>query len=55
MFIHTLEKRQGIKIGCPEESSLKIGNINQKKLKTILKNYPQNDYTKYLSKLNKIR
>ena len=51
MFIHTLEKRQGIKIGCPEESSLKIGNINNLQLKKILKNYPQNDYKKYLLSL----
>ncbi len=51
MFIHTLEKRQGIKIGCPEETSLRIGNLNKKKLKKIIFNYPCNDYKKYLLSL----
>ena len=50
-FIRTLEKRQGIKIGCPEESALRNGFISKKALKKTLKSYPDNNYTRYLSLL----
>tara|TARA_Y100000591_G_scaffold332489_1_gene370010 strand:- start:12 stop:872 length:861 start_codon:yes stop_codon:yes gene_type:complete len=52
-FIRTLEKRQGIKIGCPEEASFKNGYINKKQLKFLLKSYPDNSYKKYLYSLLK--
>ena len=36
-FIRTLEKRQGIKIGCPEEASFKNGYIDKRQLSNLNK------------------
>ena len=46
-LIHTLEKRQGVKIGCPEEVALKNGWITSQKLKNQI-NGSSNDYNNYL-------
>lgn len=46
-LIFTLEKRQGIKIGCPEEIALKNGWITFEKLKEII-GENKNEYNNYL-------
>ncbi|MDB4158327.1 glucose-1-phosphate thymidylyltransferase RfbA [Gammaproteobacteria bacterium] len=46
-FVQTLEKRQGLKIACPEEIAWRNGWINSEKLKLIGKNY-HNSYGDYL-------
>lgn len=49
-FVYTLEKRQGLKIACPEEISWRNGWITSEDLLVISKSY-NNSYGKYLSEL----
>lgn len=50
-FIHTIEARQGLKIGCPEEVSWRMGYINNEKLEEAAQRYRKNDYGQYLLSL----
>ena len=50
-FIHTLEKRQGIKVGCPEVVAWKKGWISSDKLGEIAFEYKKSGYGKYLNNL----
>ena len=38
-FIQTIEKRQGLKIGCPEEIAWKLNYINDDQLEEIAQKY----------------
>ncbi len=49
-FVYTLEKRQGLKIACPEEISWRNGWITSEDLLEISKSY-KNSYGIYLSEL----
>lgn len=51
-FIRTIEKTQGIKIGCVEEIAYKKGLIDIEQLKKIVNEYnTNNEYKRYLSSL----
>ena len=50
-FIYNIEKRQGLKICCPEEIAYKKGWISKKKLNEIIKPFLKNVYGKYLKNL----
>ena len=50
-FIETIEKRQGLKIACLEEISLKNNWINKKEIKKSISFYGNCDYSKYLKSL----
>ena len=50
-FIKTIEKRQGLKIGCPEEIAWKLNYINDFQLEEIAKKYISSTYGLYLMKL----
>jgi glucose-1-phosphate thymidylyltransferase len=50
-YIQAIEKRQGIKVGCPEEAALKAGLLPKEKLEKILKRMPNCEYKEYLKKL----
>jgi len=50
-FVQTIEKRQGIKIGCPEEAALSQGYINNKDFSRLVESMPQCEYRSYLEKL----
>lgn len=50
-FIHSIERRQGLKIGCPEEVAFRMGFINKTQLEKIVDTCPQTDYAKYLKHL----
>ena len=52
-FIHTLEKRQGINVGCPEEIAFRMGWINYDKLLKLAESHSKNEYGVYLQKLIK--
>ncbi|MDC3119143.1 glucose-1-phosphate thymidylyltransferase RfbA [Prochlorococcus sp. AH-716-K03] len=50
-FIHTLEKRQGIKVGCPEEVSWRKGWISSDQVEQIAYQHSKSGYGKYLNNL----
>ena len=50
-FVHTLEKRQGLKIACPEEISWRNGWIDTGQLKKIAKSLEKSGYGEYLLQL----
>lgn len=52
-FIATVEKRQGLKINCPEEIAYRNGWISDKKLREIAKPLEKSGYGKYLLALIK--
>jgi glucose-1-phosphate thymidylyltransferase len=50
-FVQIIEKRQGLKIGCPEEIALENGFISKKQLEAHLKSLLNNEYKTYLLNL----
>tara|TARA_Y100001935_G_scaffold207420_1_gene176658 strand:- start:158 stop:1030 length:873 start_codon:yes stop_codon:yes gene_type:complete len=50
-FIYIIEKRQGLKISCPEEISFRKGWIKKNELKKIINMYSNNPYSKYLNNI----
>ena len=50
-YIATIERRQGLKIGCIEEIALRMGYIDSKQLENIIDKIAKNDYRKYLEGL----
>ena len=49
-FIHTIEKRQGLKVACLEEIAYDKGLIDKEMLKDHIKNYKGNAYANYLKR-----
>jgi len=47
-YIATMERRQGLKIGCIEEIALRMGYIDSKQFEKIIDQSPENEYKKYL-------
>jgi len=47
-FIEVLEKRQGIKIACPEEIAWMMGYISDDELELLASKYKHNSYGRYL-------
>ena len=43
-FVQTLEKRQGIKIGCPEEAAFRAGLIDQGQFNALIQRMPSCRY-----------
>lgn len=52
-FIQTLQKRQGLKIGCIEEIAFDLGYIDAQQLKRMAAPMAQNEYGRYL--LNRLK
>jgi len=50
-FVHTLEKRQGLKIACPEEVAWRNGWISTGRLKDLAAGLIKSGYGEYLCKL----
>jgi glucose-1-phosphate thymidylyltransferase len=50
-FVASIEKRQGLKIACPEEIAFRQGFIDEKKLRRHAEELSGTDYGSYLSKL----
>lgn len=50
-FVETLERRQGLKIGCPEEISWRQGWINDDELSELASALSKNQYGQYLLSL----
>ena len=51
-YIHTIEKRTGLKIACIEEIAYKLGFINKKEFNDIIAYIGDNQYGQYLKKIN---
>jgi glucose-1-phosphate thymidylyltransferase len=51
MFIQTLEKRQGLKIACPEEIAYRSGYITEGQLEKLIAPLSKNGYGQYLQRL----
>ena len=52
-YVHAIETRQGIKIGCPEEAGLNRGYITKNKLSNYIAKIPSCEYKDYLQKITK--
>lgn len=52
-FVQTIEKRQGLKVCCPEEISWRKGWINDTQLLHLADMLKKNDYGRYLSEILK--
>jgi glucose-1-phosphate thymidylyltransferase len=47
-FVQTIEERQGLMFGCPEEVAYRMGFIGREKLLILGKSLTQNSYGEYL-------
>lgn len=47
-FVGTLERRQGMKIACPEEIAFRMGFIDQRQLGCAIEKLGKSDYARYL-------
>ena len=47
-YIATIQRRQGLKIGCIEEIAYRMGYIDTKQLEKTINKLPKNEYKKYL-------
>ena len=49
-YVQTIEKRQGIKIGCPEEAAFRRGFITLEQLTGLVSHMPRCEYREYLER-----
>jgi len=47
-YMHTIQERQGIKVGCIEEECYKSGFIDKNQLKNVIDQIPKSEYRFYL-------
>jgi glucose-1-phosphate thymidylyltransferase len=50
-FISTIDKRQGLKVNCPEEVAFRNGWLSAEKLREIAQPLRKSGYGEYLLKL----
>jgi glucose-1-phosphate thymidylyltransferase len=48
-YVQTIEKRQGIKIGCPEEAAFRRGFLSLQMLENLTQRMPKCEYREYLA------
>ena len=53
-FVQTIERRQGLKIGCPEEIAWQKGWIDDEALVRLAQPLLKNEYGRYLTRLLEI-
>ena len=51
MFIETIEKRQGLKVACPEEIAFRMGYIDAGQLQALADSIGNSSYGKYLKSI----
>ena len=47
-YVQTIEKRQGIKVGCPEEAAFQRGFLSGNELEALVSHMPNCEYREYL-------
>ena len=52
-FIETIERRQGLKIACPEEIAFRKGYIDAEQLQKLAEPMAKNGYGQYLLRMLK--
>jgi glucose-1-phosphate thymidylyltransferase len=50
-FIEVIQRRQGLKISCPEEIAYKLGYIDAQQVQSTAEKLKQNEYGRYLLKM----
>ncbi|MBM4210804.1 MAG: glucose-1-phosphate thymidylyltransferase RfbA [Gammaproteobacteria bacterium] len=50
-YVQTIERRQGVKIGCPEEAAMRRGFISVDQLEALTRTLPNCEYRDYLANL----
>lgn len=53
LFVQTVEKRQGLKIACPEEIAYRMGFIDAAQLDRLAGQMNYNEYGRYLARVSK--
>jgi glucose-1-phosphate thymidylyltransferase len=53
IFIQTIEKRQGLKIACPEEIAFRLGYISSEQLVRLAQPLLKSQYGEYLLAVSK--
>jgi len=51
-YVRVIEKRQGLKVGCPEEIAWRMGFINKEQLEKLATNLQKSGYCDYLRKVS---
>ena len=49
-YVQTIEKRAGVKIGCPEEAAFRAGFLKLPQLEQLAATMPKCEYRDYLEK-----
>ena len=50
-FIETIEKRQGLKVACPEEIAFRMGFIDAARVAELAAPLAKNEYGRYLMRM----
>lgn len=50
-YVQTIERRTGVKIGCPEEAAFRRGFINASQLESLIGTLPKCEYRAYLEEV----
>jgi len=50
-YVQTIEKRQGVKIGCPEEAAFRQGFLSLEELGALTRRMPNSEYRAYLGEV----
>jgi glucose-1-phosphate thymidylyltransferase len=50
-YVQTIEKRQGMKLGCPEEAALRRGFLSLEQFEKLISQMPNCEYRDYLTSL----
>jgi glucose-1-phosphate thymidylyltransferase len=51
-YVRVIEKRQGLKIGCPEEIAWRMGFISKGQLQVLAENLRKSGYGEYLIRIS---